>query len=329
MAVLVTGVAGFIGYHVAAALLGRGETVIGIDILNDYYEVSLKEARLARLAARPGFDFHRLDIADREPVAALVAGRPEIDRIVHLAAQAGVRYSLVNPWAYLRSNIDGHLVLLEAARRLPKLAHFVYASSSSVYGANTTMPFSVDDRTDQPVSLYGATKKAMEVISESYARMYGLPLSGLRFFTVYGPWGRPDMAYFSFTRKILAGEPIPVFNHGDMRRDFTYIDDVVAGVLTCLDRPPAGGAAEAGGPPHRLYNLGNHRPEHLLDFIATLEAALGRKAVVELLPMQPGDVPATYADIEASRRALDFQPRTLIGEGVPRFVAWYREHYRV
>jgi UDP-glucuronate 4-epimerase len=326
MAVLVTGVAGFIGYHVAEALLGRGQTVVGIDNLSDYYEVSLKEARLARLDGRPGFSFRRLDIADRDAVSALFAEEREIDRVVHLAAQAGVRYSLINPYVYLRSNIDGHVVLLEAARRLPRLLHFVYASSSSVYGGNREMPFSVADRTDHPVSLYGATKKAIEVISESYAAMYGLPLTALRFFTVYGPWGRPDMAYFSFTRKILAGEPIPVFNHGDMRRDFTFIDDIVGGVVNCLDRPPAG---EGETPRHRIYNLGNHRPESLLDFIATLEAALGRKATVELLPLQPGDVKETYADIEASSRDLDFAPRTSIADGIPRFVAWYRGHYGV
>lgn len=325
MSVLVTGAAGFIGRHVALALLERGEAVVGVDNLNDYYEVSLKEARLAGLQARAGFAFERLDIADREAVAALFARKPDIDRVVHLAAQAGVRYSLVNPYTYLRSNIDGHVVLLEAARRLPALRHFVYASSSSVYGANRKMPFAVEDRCDAPVSLYGATKKAMEAISESYAAMYRMPLTGLRFFTVYGPWGRPDMAYFSFTRKIIAGEPIPVFNHGDMRRDFTYIDDIVGGILNCLDRPP-GAAAERQ---HRLYNLGNHQPEALLDFIATLEKALDRKAVLELLPMQPGDVYETFADIEASRRDLDFSPRIGIGEGLPRFVKWYRRYYQI
>jgi UDP-glucuronate 4-epimerase len=326
MAVLVTGVAGFIGYHVAEALLGRGETVVGIDNLNHYYEVSLKRARLLSLDDRPGFSFRRLDIADRDAVSALFAEDRGIDRVVHLAAQAGVRYSLIDPYVYLRSNVDGHVVLLEAARRLPRLSHFVYASSSSVYGGNRALPFSVADRTDHPVSLYGATKKAMEVISESYAAMYGLPLTGLRFFTVYGPWGRPDMAYFSFTRKILADEPIPVFDHGDMRRDFTFIDDVVAGVVNCLDRPPAG---MNGTDLHRIYNLGNHRPERLLDFIAVLEEALGRKAALELLPLQPGDVKETYADIETSRRDLDFAPMTSIADGVPRFVAWYRSHYGV
>jgi UDP-glucuronate 4-epimerase len=323
MTVLVTGAAGFIGYHVAAALLARGERVVGLDNLNDYYDVSLKEARLARLTGLPGFSFLRADVADREAVAALFAERADLDRVVHLAAQAGVRYSLVNPYVYLTSNIEGHVVLLEHARRLPRLTHFVYASSSSVYGANRKMPFAVGDRTDRPVSLYGATKKAMEVISESYASMYGLRLTGLRFFTVYGPWGRPDMAAFLFTRAIYAGEAIPVFNQGNMRRDFTYIDDIVAGVLAALDRPPADDA-----PRHCLYNLGNHRPEPLLDFIATLEAAIGRKAVVNLLPMQPGDVKETYADIEDSRRDLRFEPVTSIAQGIPRFVDWFRQYYR-
>jgi len=328
MTVLVTGAAGFIGYHVATALLSRGDRVVGVDNLNDYYEVSLKEARLARLDGLPGFAFRRADVADRDAMAALFAERPDIDRVVHLAAQAGVRYSLVNPYVYLTSNIEGHVVLLEQARRLPRLVHFVYASSSSVYGANRKMPFSVSDRTDRPVSLYGATKKAMEVISDSYASMYGLPLTGLRFFTVYGPWGRPDMAAFLFTRAILAGQPIPVFNQGDMRRDFTFIDDIVSGVIAALDRPPSRDPA-GGGALHRLYNLGNHQPEQLLEFIATLEAALGRKAVIDLLPMQPGDVKETYADIEDSRRDLGFEPATSIADGIPRFVAWYRQYYGV
>jgi UDP-glucuronate 4-epimerase len=322
MPTLITGAAGFIGFHLAGRLLDRGETVIGVDNLNDYYDVALKEARLARLVARPGFRFHRLDIADRDAVTALFDAVPAIERVANLAAQAGVRYSLVNPYVYLHANIGGQVTLLEAARRLPRLVHFVYASSSSVYGANTRLPFSVDDRTDHPVSLYGASKKAMEVISESYARMWGLPLTGLRFFTVYGPWGRPDMAAYIFTRKILAGEPIPVFNHGRMRRDFTFVDDIVGGLLNALDRPPP-----PDGPRHRLYNLGNHRPEALLDFIATLEQALGRPAEVTLLPMQAGDVEATFADIDASRRDLGFEPATPIADGIPRFVEWYRAYH--
>jgi len=322
MTVLVTGAAGFIGFHTAQALLERGERVIGVDNLNDYYEVSLKEARLEILQHRRGFAFHRLDIADRDAVQALFKSEPDINRVVHLAAQAGVRYSLINPYAYLRSNVDGHVVLLEASRTLPRLDHFVYASSSSVYGSNTKLPFSVEDRTDNPISLYAATKKSMEAISNSYAHIYGQPLTGLRFFTVYGPWGRPDMAAFIFIRKILAGEPIPVFNHGEMRRDFTYIDDIVAGVLACLDRPPGG---EGGA--SRLYNIGNNRSEALTDFIALIERALGQTATVELLPMQPGDVKETYADIEATRRDFGFEPTTTIAEGIPRLVAWYRDYY--
>ncbi|MBK8174084.1 MAG: NAD-dependent epimerase/dehydratase family protein [Rhodospirillales bacterium] len=325
MAVLVTGAAGFIGSHVAHALLDRGEAVIGLDDLNDYYEVSLKEARLSRLEQRGGFRFRCLDIADREAITAFFSEYADIDRVVHLAAQAGVRYSLVNPYVYLRSNIDAHVVLLEQVRRVDRFIHFVYASSSSVYGANRTMPFSTDDRTDHPVSLYGATKKAMEVISDSYAAMYGLPITGLRFFTVYGPWGRPDMAACIFTRKILAGEPIPVFNHGEMRRDFTYIGDIVPGVIASLDRPPDPGA----GTPHRLYNLGHHHPERLTDFIAILETALGRTAVVDFLPMQPGDVRESYADIASAQRDLGFEPKTPIATGIPQFVDWYRAYYGV
>ena len=326
MAVLVTGAAGFIGMHTAEALLDGGERVVGIDNLNDYYDVSLKQARLARLEGRDGFQFSRLDIADRDGVQSLMDANPDIDRVIHLAAQAGVRYSLENPFAYLRSNIEGHGVLLEACRSLPRLAHFVYASSSSVYGANTKMPFSVDDRADRQVSLYGATKKSMEMISHSYACIYKLPLTGLRFFTVYGPWGRPDMAYFSFTRKIIAGEAIPVFNEGQMRRDFTYIDDVVAGILGCLKRPPS---AEGVPGPHQVYNLGNHRSEALMDFIGEIEKVLGRTASMEFLPMQAGDVKETYADIEASRRDFGFDPKTAIDEGIPRFIEWYREYYGV
>lgn len=324
MSVLVTGAAGFIGYHVTRALLERGDRVVGVDNLNDYYDVTLKQARLAELTGRAGFRFHRLDIADRDAIAALFAGHPDIEGAVLLAAQAGVRYSLVNPYAYLHCNIDGHVALLEAFRDLPRLKHCVYASSSSVYGANTKLPFSVEDKADRPVSLYGATKKAMEAISHSYAETYRLPLTGLRFFTVYGPWGRPDMAPILFTRSILAGEPIAVFNHGEMSRDFTYIDDIVAGVLACLDRPPPADGAAA---PHRLYNLGNHRPERLMDFIAALERALGRKARLDLQPMQPGDVKATYADIAASRADFGFDPVTSIDEGIPRFIEWYKRFY--
>ncbi len=325
MTVLVTGVAGFIGSHVARALLDRGDQVIGVDNLNDYYDPVLKHARLARLEGRNGFGFHRLDIADREELPKLCGDRPEIDRVVHLAAQAGVRYSLVNPYAYVESNVMGQLVVMEAARLLPRLRHLVYASSSSVYGANTEMPFSVDQRVDKPVSLYASTKRAAELMARSHAHVHGLPMTGLRFFTVYGPWGRPDMSAYIFTKAIFEGEPIPVFGEGRMKRDFTYIDDIVAGVLAALDRPPD--AAEQ--PPHRVYNLGNNRTEDLLRFIEVLEQACGRKAVKRFEGMQPGDVRETYADIEASRRDLGFTPRTTIDEGLPRFVEWYRDYHGV
>jgi UDP-glucuronate 4-epimerase len=322
--VLVTGAAGFIGFHTARALLDRGERVIGLDNLNSYYDVRLKEARAALLGERAGFTFARVDLADREAMAALFAAHADIAGIVHLAAQAGVRYSLENPFAYIESNVTGQLVLLEEARRLGRLRHLVYASSSSVYGGNAKLPFSVGDRVDTPVSLYAASKRMDELMAHTYAHLYRLPQTGLRFFTVYGPWGRPDMAAFLFARAILAGEPIRVFNHGEMRRDFTYIDDIVDGVLAALDRPPADGGVEA---PHRLYNLGNNRSEKLTDFIAVLETALGCRAVRQFEPMQPGDVAETYADIEASRRDLAFAPKTTIHEGIPRFVAWYRRYY--
>ncbi len=325
MAVLVTGAAGFIGYHVSAALLDRGETVIGVDDLNPYYDVALKEARLARLKARNRFAFHRLDIAERGALADACKGAG-VDRAVHLAAQAGVRHSLKDPFVYVRTNLVGHLEVLETCRHLPDFRHLVYASSSSVYGGNVKLPFSEADRVDAPISLYAATKRSDELISHPYAHLYGLPATGLRFFTVYGPWGRPDMAAYIFTRAIFAGEPIKVFNHGDMRRDFTYIDDIVAGVLAVLDSPPVGGD---GAPPHRVYNIGNHRSEPLMRFIAVLEAAIGRKAEIELLPMQPGDVKETFADIAAIQRDCGFAPKTTIDEGLPRFVAWYRDYHGV
>jgi UDP-glucuronate 4-epimerase len=324
MTVLVTGAAGFIGFHVARALLDRGERVVGVDNLNDYYDVSLKEARVARLSGAGDFAFEKADVADAEALASLFRRHRGIDRVVHLAAQAGVRYSLVNPGAYVRANVMGQVALLEACRRLDRLAHFVYASSSSVYGANSKLPFAVADRVDQPLSLYAATKRCMELISHAYGHVHRLPQTGLRFFTVYGPWGRPDMAAFLFTRRILAGQPIQVFNRGDMRRDFTYVDDAVAGVLACLDRPPPGADPAA---PARLYNIGNHRAEPLMRFIGVLEAALGRKAEIELLPMQAGDVKETYADIEDARRDFGFEPGVAIDEGIPRFVRWYREYY--
>ena len=323
MSILVTGAAGFIGYHVSAALLERGEEVVGFDNLNDYYSVALKRDRLARLEERPGFRLITGDLAEKADLdAAAALARPR--RVIHLAAQAGVRYSLTHPEAYVRSNLVGHANVLEVCRHLDGLEHLVYASSSSVYGGNEKLPFSEEDRVDHPVSLYAATKKADELLSESYAHLYGLPQTGLRFFTVYGPWGRPDMALWIFTEKILAGEPIPVFNHGDMRRDFTYIDDIVAGVLAVADGPPQASAAR---PPHRIYNIGNNRPEQLLEMIAVLERALGREAKKDLLPMQPGDVPATYADIAAIQRDFGFSPSTPIAEGIPRFVSWYRAYH--
>ena len=326
MTILITGAAGFIGYHVCEALLARGERVVGVDNLNDYYDPALKQARLDRLTGRNGFSFHKLDIAEREGLFELFDAEAGTDRVIHLAAQAGVRHSLVDPYAYVNTNVMGHLVVLEACRRLPGLTHLVYASSSSVYGGSEELPFSLEDRVDKPVSLYAATKRAGELMAHSYAHLYRLPLTGLRFFTVYGPWGRPDMSAYLFTKAIFEGEPISVFNQGDMRRDFTYIDDIVAGVLAALDRPPAD---DGGNPPHRLYNLGNHRSEDLMRFIALLEQACGREAVKEFEGMQPGDVTKTYADIEASRRDLDFEPRTSIDEGLPEFVAWFRAYHKV
>ncbi|MFQ6018042.1 MAG: NAD-dependent epimerase/dehydratase family protein [Kiloniellaceae bacterium] len=324
MTVLVTGAAGFIGYHVCAALLGRGERVTGIDNLNAYYDPALKRARLARLEGRHGFAFHKLDIADRAALSALFEAEREASGVIHLAAQAGVRYSLENPYAYFDANVMGQLSVLEACRRLPRLKHLLYASSSSVYGGNTKLPFSVEDRVDDPISLYAATKRAAELMAQCYAHLYRLPMTGLRLFTVYGPWGRPDMAAYIFTKAILEGRSIRVFNRGDMRRDFTYIDDVVAGVLAALEQPPAD---DGQAPPHRLYNLGNHHAEDLMHFIAVIERACGREAEKIFADMQPGDVKETFADIEAARRELGFEPHTTIDEGLPRFVAWFREYH--
>ncbi len=320
--ILVTGAAGFIGFHVCQALLSRGEAVLGIDNLNSYYDVSLKEARLSQLAEHSGFKFRRLDVSDRDGMLALAGEFPRIVRIVHLAAQAGVRHSLTDPYVYVTSNVMGQVTMLELAKRLEGFEHFVYASSSSVYGGNTRLPFSVTDPVEQPNSLYAATKRADELIGFTYAHLFKIPATGLRFFTVYGPWGRPDMAAFIFTRAILKGEPIRVFNHGQMWRDFTYIDDIVDGVLRALEHTPS------ATPPHALYNLGNHRSEKLTDFIAVIEKALGKKAELLMEPMQPGDVAATYADIEASQRDLGFQPKTPMSTGVPRFIDWYRTYYR-
>lgn len=332
---LVTGVAGFIGFHVTKRLIARGDKVIGIDNLNDYYDVRLKEARLAQLKSINGFQFVKLDLANRQGMIDLFEEYP-IARVVHLAAQAGVRYSLVNPYAYTDSNIEGFMSILEGCRHR-KVEHLVYASSSSVYGGNTRMPFSIHDNVDHPVSLYAATKKANELMAHCYAHLYRIPCTGLRFFTVYGPWGRPDMALFIFTKAILEGKPIEVFNNGKMQRDFTYIDDIVEGVVRTLDhkaRPNPTWTGERPDPgtssaPARIYNIGNHQPVQLLRFIEVLEQALGKKAEKKLMPIQPGDVPATYADINDLTRDVGFTPSTPIEVGIPRFVEWYRDFYKI
>ena len=333
--ILVTGVAGFIGFHVAQRLLGRGDSVIGLDNINDYYDVRLKEARLAQLTRKKEFTFIKLDLANRTGIRDLFSNGP-FRRVVHLAAQAGVRYSLINPHAYTDANIEGFMNILEGCRH-HKIDHLVYASSSSVYGGNTHMPFSVHDNVDHPVSLYAATKKANELMAHCYAHLYRLPCTGLRFFTVYGPWGRPDMALFIFTKAILEGRPIEVFNQGNMRRDFTYIDDIVEGIIRTLDHPAAPDSSWSSdqpdpgtsSAPSRIYNIGNHQPIDLLHFIEVLEKALGKQAKKTLLPLQPGDVPATYADITDLARDVGFAPTISIEEGIPRFVKWYREFYGV
>ena len=324
MKVLVTGVAGFIGMHVALALLDRGDEVVGVDNLNDYYDVSLKHARLNRLQPHPGFRFELIDVADQAAMNACFSSGG-FDRVVHLAAQAGVRYSLTNPHAYAQSNLVGFLNVLEGCRT-HGTRHLVYASSSSVYGGNRKLPFAEDDVVDHPVSLYAATKKSNELMAHSYSHLFALPTSGLRFFTVYGPWGRPDMAYYLFTRAILAGKAIAVFNRGNMRRDFTFIDDIVDGVLAVLDRPPETGGQ--GVAPYRVLNIGGADPVPLLDFIAAIEHALGCKAQLDLQPMQPGDVPVTHADVSRLRMLTGLQGRfTPVHEGVERFVRWYREFH--
>ncbi len=323
MTILLSGAAGFIGYHVARSLLVRGERVVGIDSCNAYYDVRLKEARLARLGEFPAFVFHRLDITDREAILALFAAESEASHVVHLAAQAGVRHALVDPYSYVASNLAGHLVILEAARLLPRLRHLLYASSSSVYGANTALPFSESDRVDQPISLYAATKRGAELMSASYAHQFALPETGLRFFTVYGPWGRPDMAYYSFARAIVEARPITLFDGGRLRRDFTYIDDIVAGVLDCLDRPPE------TNPPHRLLNIGNHRSEEVLTLVSLLEQSLGLKAIVQSAPRPTSEVQETFASIEAISALAGFSPATPLALGIPRFVAWFREFHGV
>ncbi|HLX22427.1 MAG TPA: NAD-dependent epimerase [Usitatibacter sp.] len=334
MKILVTGAAGFIGYHLAQRLLARGDTVLGVDSLNEYYDVTLKRARLARLEGAGGFEFTRADISDKAAMAKVFAGAP-FDAIVNLAAQAGVRYSLVNPHAYVEANVSGFMNILEGARK-QETKHLVFASTSSVYGLNTSLPLNEGQNTDHQVSLYAATKKANEAMAHSYAHLFGIPCTGLRFFTVYGPWGRPDMALFKFTRGILAGEPIPVFNEGRMVRDFTYIDDIVEGVVRVVDRPPVGDKSwNAGEPspptsaaPWRIYNIGNNQRVELMDYIRAIEDALGMKAKLEMLPMQAGDVMATEADTAALQQLTGFKPMTPVREGVKRFVQWYRDYYR-
>ena len=316
MEAIVTGAAGFVGMHVAEALLDRGETVVAVDNLNSYYDVRLKQARLARLQGRPGFTFFRGDIADRETMDALVAQHPDTRHIVHLAAQAGVRHSMVDPYAYVTSNVMGHTCVLEAARRLPRLEHLVYASSSSVYGGNRKLPFAETDAVDTPVSLYAATKRADELISHAYWHLYGLPQTGLRFFTVYGPWGRPDMAYYGFAEAIMAGRPITVYEGGALRRDFTYVADIVQGVLAVLGHPPG-----AGQPP-QLFNIGNNRSEQVSRLVELLEQALGRKAVVHSAPRPIADVEETWADVDAISR-FGFRPATTLEQGVARFAEWF------
>ena len=328
--IVVTGAAGFVGYHLSRRLLASGARVSGVDNLNDYYDPRLKSDRLTQLEAVPGFNFVRADVADRSAIQSLFA-RDKPDYVVHLAAQAGVRYSLENPAAYTHSNVDGFLTMLEAARAFP-VKHLIYASSSSVYGANAKVPFAETDRVDHPISLYAATKRANELMAHTYAHLFHIPLTGLRFFTVYGPWGRPDMAYFSFTKAILEGRPIDVFNDGKMRRDFTYIDDIVEAIERLIPQPPAttvSGDPDAAAVPHRIFNIGNHTPIELGRFIEVIETAVGKTAAKRMLPMQPGDVPATFADVSRLAAAVGFAPRTPIEDGIGRFVAWYREYYGV
>jgi UDP-glucuronate 4-epimerase len=333
--ILVTGAAGFIGYHVSRRLLESGRAVVGIDNLNAYYDPKLKDARLTELAKFPGFRFIKLDLADRAGMAALFAEH-RFAQVVHLAAQAGVRYSLIDPHAYIDSNLVGFTNILEGCRH-NGCRHLLYASSSSVYGSNTHMPFSTHDNVDHPLSLYGATKKANELMAHSYAHLFKLPTTGLRFFTVYGPWGRPDMAMWIFAKAIAAGEPIKLFNHGKMQRDFTYVDDVVESIERLVDRPPAGNPDYSGDAPDpgsssapwRVYNIGNNNPVELLDVVALLEKSIGKKAIRELAPMQPGDVPATYANVDDLMRDVDFRPSTPIADGIARFIDWYRAYHRL
>jgi len=326
MTIMVTGAAGFIGYHCSLNLLKRGETVIGVDNLNPYYDVSLKKARLAQLCSQPTFKFYPSDIADKDAMMDLAVKEPEIRAIIHLAAQAGVRYSLTHPHAYTEANLTGQLNILEMCRHLKNFKHLIYASSSSVYGANTKLPFSIQDPVNEPMSLYAATKRSGELMAYTYSHLFGFAATGLRFFTVYGPWGRPDMSAFIFTKAIIENEEIPVFNRGIMRRNFTYIDDIVKGVIAALDKPPL---LLPNSVPHRIYNLGNDRSENLMDFIATLEKIIGKKARLQLLPMQPGDVKETLADITETTQDLGFIPLTNIDQGLLNFVNWYQDFYKV
>ncbi|GAB4392169.1 MAG: NAD-dependent epimerase [Gammaproteobacteria bacterium] len=330
MPILITGAAGFIGFHVAQALLSSGKQVIGIDNLNDYYDVNLKYARIDQLQQRFSssnqFTFYRLDIADRDAMATLADQQLGITHIIHLAAQAGVRYSITNPHVYVESNLMGHVNILELARALTNFEHLVYASSSSVYGANTKLPFSIEDRVDTPISLYAATKKSNELMSYCYSHLYSIPTTGLRYFTVYGPWGRPDMAAFIFTKAILEGKPLHVFNEGKMRRNFTYIDDVVQGTINCLYKPPSSVDNQV---PAQVYNIGNNRSEELMDFIKTLEVIIGKSAQLKLEPMQDGDVKETVADISASTLDFGFMPKINVQEGLANFVAWYKDYYGI
>ncbi len=323
MTILVTGAAGFIGSYVSKFLLERGDKVIGVDNLNDYYEVSLKQSRLEMLKNYANFSFYKNDISDKQAMDKIVAENPGINRVIHLAAQAGVRYSLENPFAYVQSNLVGHMVILEMCRNIKNFKHLVYASSSSVYGGNTKLPFAVEDRVDTPLSLYAATKKSDELLAHSYSHLYKFPTTGLRFFTVYGPSSRPDMATFLFTKAIIEGKEIDVFNNGDMLRDFTYIDDIVSGTVAALDNPPS------NTPPYKVYNLGNNKPEKLMYFINTLEKLIDKKAKINFKPMHPGDVMSTAADITDSTKDLGFKPTTSIEEGLAKFVEWYRGYYKI
>lgn len=335
MKVLVTGAAGFIGFHVSQRLLARGDEVVGLDNINDYYDVSLKQARLAQLLGMKNFRFHKADLADRVAIDTILS-EGNFDRVVHLAAQAGVRYSITNPHVYIDSNVTGFLHILEGCRH-HRVQHLVYASTSSVYGAHTSLPFSVHQNVDHPISLYAATKKANELMAHTYAHLYRLPVTGLRFFTVYGPWGRPDMALFLFTKAIIEGKPIDVFNGGNMRRDFTFVEDIVEGLVRALDKVAAPNRhwdSNAPDPatstaPYRLYNIGNNQPVDLMHFIEAIEKAVGKKAIKNLMPLQPGDVPETFADVEDLVRDVGFKPATSIEDGVRKFVAWYRQYYRV